>query len=196
MVVAQVSTGTKWDGRNRELRNALHLDGIPLKRHAIKIEELQKLYPHTIVKSNKVATAPFVLCLPYALGLPAIVKAKLGTTYTDVMLGKNLKIVGVPFAEWLMGGRLEPISQPKVGCIIFYFESAMWRHAGRLVGTDVVNSQWGVFPAYEHGVWEVPLSYGEEIRYYNMPSENEVARLFMEYGQLNDLCGVVPPQTN
>src|SRR5262245_19441018 len=53
-----------WDGKNQELRNALHLDGTPLSEHAIKIAELRRVHRHTIVQIYG-ATAPFSLRLPF-----------------------------------------------------------------------------------------------------------------------------------
>src|SRR5262249_58672219 len=110
----------------------------------------------------------------------------------DMRLGRSLKVVGRPLADWLRSGRLEPISQPNDCCLVFYFKSMTWCHAGRLVSADRVNSQWGVFPAYEHGMWEVPLSYGDEIRCYQMPAEREVVRLFLEFGSNGGPLGKIP----
>ena len=178
-----------WDGKNQELRNALHLDGTPLGEHAIKIAELRRLHHHTIVQIDE-ATAPFVFCLPYALNLCVSLTRVINKTYEQLIIGKNLRFVGLPFADWLLG-RLKPIDRPEPGCLIFYFKSTLWAHAGRFVRFGVVESKWGMFSAYEHGMWEIPLSYGDEICCYQMPGEREVVRLFLEFGlqiEAHSLC--------
>jgi|SRR5262245_14724740 len=169
-----------WDGKNQELRNALHLDGTPLGKHAIKIAELRRVHHHNIVPING-ATASFVFCLPYALNLCVSLTRVINKTYEQLIIGKNLRFVGLPFADWLRG-RLKPIDQPTPGCLVFYFRSALWSHAGRFVRFGVITSKWGMFPAYEHGMWEIPLSYGDQICCYQMPGEREVVRLFLEFG--------------
>jgi len=178
--LGQYSPLLTWDGKNQELRNALHFDGTPLGEHAIKITELRRLHHHTIVQIEG-ATAPFVFCLPYALNLCVSLTRVINKTYEQLIIGKNLKFVGLPFADWLLG-RLKPIDRPKPGCLVFYFQSAQWVHAGRFVRLGVVESKWGMFPAYEHGMWEIPLRYGDEICCYQMPGEREVVRLFLEFG--------------
>src|SRR5262245_5762579 len=170
----------RWDGKSQELRNALHLDGTPLREHASKIAELRRLHHHSIVPIDGDA-APFVFCLPYALNLCASLARVINKSYEELIIGKNLRFVGLPFADWLLG-RLTPIDRPEPGCLVFYFKPALWAHAGRLVRSGVVASKWGMFPAYEHGMWEIPLSYGDEIRCYQMPGERDVVRLFLEFG--------------
>src|SRR4029453_18148624 len=169
-----------WDGKNQGLRNALHLDGTPLGEHAIKIAELRRLHYHTIVPIAG-DTAPFVFCLPYALNLCVSLTRVINKTYEQLIIGKNLRFVGLPFADWLLG-RLKPINRPEPGCLVFYLKSTLWAHAGRFVRFGVVESKWGMFPAYEHGMWDIPLSYGHEICCYQMPGEREVVRLFLEFG--------------
>ena len=180
--IGQCSSLLTWDGKNQELRNALHLDGTPLSEHAIKIAELRRLHHHTIVQiDGATATAPFVFCLPYALNLCVSLPRVINKSYEELIIGKNLRFVGIPFADWLLG-RLTPIDRLEPGCLVFYFKSKLWAHAGRLVRFGVVESKWGMFPAYEHGMWEIPLSYGDEICCYQMPGEREVVRLFLEFG--------------
>ena len=169
-----------WDGKNEELRKALHLDGTPLGEHAIKIAELRRLHHHTIVPIDGDA-APFVFCLPYALNLCVSLTRVIYKTYEELIIGKNLRFVGLPFADWLLG-RLTPIDQPEPGCLVFYFKSTLWAHAGRFVRFGVVESKWGMFPAYQHGMWEIPLNYGNEICCYRMPGEREGVQLFLEFG--------------
>ena len=169
-----------WDRKNQGLRNALHLDGIPLGEHAIRIAELRRLHHHTIVRIDGEAP-PFVFCLPYALKLCVSLTRVINKTYKELIIGKNLWFVGIPFADWLVR-RLTPIDRPEPGCLVFYFRSKQWAHAGRFVRCGAVVSKWGMFPAYEHGMWEIPLSYGDEVRCYQMPGEHEVVRLFLEFG--------------
>jgi hypothetical protein len=170
---------SRWDGKNQELRNALHLDGTPLHEHAIKIAELRRRYHHTIVQLDG-DTAPFVFCLPYALNLCESLTRVISKSYKQLIIGKNLSFVGLPFADWLRE-RLKPIDRPEPGCLVFYFKARLWAHAGTFIRMGVVKSKWGMFPAYEHGIWEIPLIYGDEIHFYQRPGEREVVRLFLQF---------------
>jgi hypothetical protein len=60
---------------------------------------------------------------------------------------------------------------PLPGVIVLYFNN----------DRGEVLSKWGEFPVYQHGLWEVPASYGQDVKYFRLPNEEEVLRLFQEF---------------
>lgn len=45
-----------------------------------------------------------------------------------------------------------------------YFRGDIPSHFGRIQG-DMIRSKWGQGPAWNHGLWEVPHSYGDRVKY-------------------------------
>ena len=74
------------------------------------------------------------------------------------------------FAHWLIdNGLLEEISQAEAqrSDLVFYFGAdGRFKHAGLIAGDGRVISKWGVGHLYEHGLFEVPDSYGTEVRFF------------------------------
>jgi len=72
------------------------------------------------------------------------------------------------FAHWLLdNGLLEEVSQVDVqsGDIVLYFGGdGRFKHAGLSAGNGRVISKWGIGYLFEHGLLEVPDSYGSQVR--------------------------------
>lgn len=45
-----------------------------------------------------------------------------------------------------------------------YFRGAIPSHFGKIHG-DKIRSKWGQGPAWNHGLWEIPHSYGDRVKY-------------------------------
>jgi hypothetical protein len=58
--------------------------------------------------------------------------------------------------------------------LVVYESSGEPLHVGRVRGNRVV-SKWGPFHLYEHGLWEVPLSYGDTVSFFRVGPEAEEA---------------------
>lgn len=56
-----------------------------------------------------------------------------------------------------------------------------WKHVGVMNPDGAVNSKWGTFPVYKHGIEEVPDDYGSEVRFYRKPSQAEAISMFKEF---------------
>ncbi len=52
--------------------------------------------------------------------------------------------------------------------IVLYYEGDQLKHSGLRQGR-LVQSKWGDCHIWEHGVLEVPLSYGQRVVYYRLP---------------------------
>ena len=46
-----------------------------------------------------------------------------------------------------------------------------------------VESMWGTYPVYDHGLWEVPAAYGNDIRYFARPQQADALGLILAYAE-------------
>jgi hypothetical protein len=44
--------------------------------------------------------------------------------------------------------------------------------------------EWGTFPVYEHGLWEVPANYGDRVAVMQSLYPDDAYQLFLEYAAL------------
>lgn len=66
------------------------------------------------------------------------------------------------------------------GRVILYFKGGNTTHVGRMVGSRVI-SKWGKNPIYEHEIFEVPASYGDEYELFRQPSVGYITKGFVEF---------------
>jgi hypothetical protein len=77
------------------------------------------------------------------------------------------------FAVYLVDHYLEEIyeKETRMGDIVIYFKDGDPVHAG-IWDSGLVISKWGLYShLWKHGVCELPIEYGEEIRFYRSLSE-------------------------
>ena len=84
---------------------------------------------------------------------------------------------GADFAHWLIErGLLAEVSPADVqdGDLVFYFSSeGSFKHVGLRHSNGRVLSKWGVGHLYDHDLFEVPTSYGSDVRFYKrLPYED------------------------
>ncbi|TET47491.1 hypothetical protein E3J62_01285 [candidate division TA06 bacterium] len=48
--------------------------------------------------------------------------------------------------------------------VVVYFDKEVTKHLGKMCG-DRIESKWGQGHIWRHGLWEVPLSYGNTVKY-------------------------------
>ncbi len=83
--------------------------------------------------------------------------------------GQGRVYAGADFAHWLIArGLLMPLrsDDAQAGDLVFYFEDGQFKHAGMITGDGRVVSKWGSGQLYEHDLYEVPDSYGDDVRYF------------------------------
>jgi hypothetical protein len=59
--------------------------------------------------------------------------------------------------------------------IVLYFAGDQLTHAGRVVavackGELTIHSKWGPTEVHVHALWEVPLAYGDRVRFFSPPN--------------------------
>lgn len=97
---------------------------------------------------------------------------------------------GSDFAHWLInreGFSEKPLADAAPGDFIFYFHNGEFKHAGILSDKEQVISKWGIGQLYQHNIWELPSSYGNEIRIFTPLSENEAYYLFTLFAEENGI---------
>jgi hypothetical protein len=83
--------------------------------------------------------------------------------------GSGRVFAGAEFAHWLISrGMLTPLrpEDARAGDLVFYFRDRRFTHAGMLTDKGRVVSKWGTGQLYEHELYEVPDTYGDEVRYF------------------------------
>jgi hypothetical protein len=94
---------------------------------------------------------------------------------------------GTEFAHWLLkGNRLTLLPKYKVrrGDLVMYFRAGEFQHAGILGRAGRVISKWGTFLLCDHGLLEVPSSYGRAIRYFKRPTYEKAFDEFVAYARI------------
>lgn len=80
------------------------------------------------------------------------------------------------FAGCLVDHYLEEISEKetRTGDIVIYFKNGEPVHAG-IWDSGLVVSKWGLYShLWRHGICEIPIEYGDEIRFYRPLSEKTI----------------------
>jgi len=156
---------------DQRLRAALKLEGVLIGEHRKKVAEIGRSIAHTI---TYVESAEGANCVTYTLGLVS------HPNYRSI--ARTGIFAGTDFINWLLAGRrLDKLSHPAAGVVVLYFNNDRWTHLGVITASGEVLSKWGEFPVYQHGLWEVPASYGQDVKYFRLPNEEEVLRLFQEF---------------
>lgn len=119
-----------------------------------------------------------IVCFAFALGLADSALYRELVFQTHGKYGAN-----TPFMEWLLaGGKLSETDKPAAGDIVMYFDGNRPMHAGLLTeNPNIVLSKWGDIDLFEHNIWQVPLSYGSMLHYYNPLSTLQSEKYFTQY---------------
>ena len=97
--------------------------------------------------------------------------------------------LGRQFVQYLVDTRLDEISieDAKDGDHVLYIGSQI-EHAGK-VAQDAVESKWGKAHLWRHGVFEVPLRYGNTVRFFRQISQEESIQAFHQYARGHGAVG-------
>jgi len=121
-------------------------------------------------------------CLVYALDFvakPAYLRVAMLQQY-DVFAGKE-------FAQWLIKyGAIKEIQSSAVtgGSMAIYFDEVdVFTHIGIIIGKDRIRSKWGALGLFEHDLFDVPLNYGNSVKYFERISFDVAIKHFYEYAE-------------
>jgi len=126
-------------------------------------------------------------CYTYALGLDQ---------YDDFIsllraIDRHYKIempIQTDFIEFLLSqSALMQISNPANRDLIFYFKEGKPTHGGKIINfnsdTIEIESSWGDLGLFRHLLWDVPKSYGNEIRFFNPPNVQEIFNHYRSFAE-------------
>jgi hypothetical protein len=159
-------------------------EGAPVREHPTRIEALRVGYDHTIVVIESEHPIDQYTCGVHAFHLVG------DPTYLEVAgYGLGRTFAGAEFMTFALQNRLLTPRQSRAlpGDLIFYFQNGVFRHVGRMNTEARVISKWGTGWLYEHGVQEVPLNYGSDIRYFVGLDEEAALNLFIRYAESQGL---------
>ena len=167
-------------------------EDVPLQEHPALIVSLQEETNHSIVVVESEHPIERYTCAVHAFHLID------NAIYEEVAsFGLGLTFAGYEFINFLLErGLLTPRDGYSVlpDDLVLYFDNGVFRHVGRMKTHHRVLSKWGIGYLYEHLVCEVPLSYGEEIRYFVGPNEELSVNLFIQYAESKGFSFEWPPQ--
>ncbi len=114
-------------------------------------------------------------CIQYALGLQAPPPA------VECLCRHGAVFLGTDFLSWLVN-RLPSSAPNETGSLIVYLDGGAIKHVG--ISTDGrVASKWGGGHLWDHGIFEVPASYGDAVAFYRPPEARTAGDLFLDYAR-------------
>lgn len=91
---------------------------------------------------------------------------------------------GAEFANFLIDhGYLSEKTTSAPGLLAVYFDGGKFKHVGLLLSETRVESKWGIGHLYEHELFEVPISYGNDVRYFAPLSPEEAVTAFTDFAE-------------
>ena len=141
------------------------MTGVPdVAQHQALLDVVTRKYPNSIQIKDSAHPIDRYTCLMYALDF--VEKPE----YIDIAsYGLGHVFAGADFAMWLINSeRLSPVYPPYVqtGDLVFYFDKGRFKHVGLWDSNERVRSKWGLGHLYEHVLFEAPVSYGNEKKFY------------------------------
>lgn len=147
-----------------------NIDGHPLAIEALRVE-----FPHTIRFAISADPVLPQNCFEWALDLCREIAHWVGTCeLPDLFAGSKFVQELLPYLVPV------PESDATEGDLVLYFDGQMPTHAGLIKGSEVI-SKWGKGHIYQHGRLEVPISYGDTMRFYRKLPGSALTTRFVEY---------------
>lgn len=163
--------------RLRELLEEM-TESLATELHPARLDELSLEVPHGI----SILPPPFgepledFNCVMFALDLVDTIEdpsgRPFGRFYADTEFLSSLIDTG----KIVQTGEVE-------GALVIWFDNGRVRHVGLARDTGRAASKWGIGHLYEHGHFEIPKSYGNDVRFFEpLDSETAFHLLTRRYG--------------
>jgi len=148
--------------------------GIP-RKHPQNIASLSKDYPHSITlqsNPNYMDSTTDCFLFVFQANIPDELVKKIGKFYEDKDTSNRVDY----FLQLLDDGFIELHTLRKANDeVVVYFNDGVPTHFGRLEN-DLVISKWGIGLIWKHKLFEVPLSYGDAVKYSDGNIDNKVLK--------------------
>lgn len=158
-------------------RAELDIQDVTRVSHEAQVSDIALRYGRTIRFIDREDDDPVLIttCVTYALQVAQ------EPTFRRLLLAHVR--AGKDFMTWMMEGRLVSLPEGEVGSLICYLREGVWQHVGIVVDGCRIRSKWGKSPVYEHEAFDVPASYGDDVRYFQAISPSVATRLFVMFAR-------------
>jgi hypothetical protein len=147
---------------NAVLRKELQkiTDSEDISQHPTKISHLSSKFFHSIhpLSDYDPANRQNYNCFEYALDLHITCHYSVLVTLFALGVGLDYRFVNYLIQHEVLKQILS--SEVKLDDLLIYFHNDLPAHAGKWKGNNVI-SKWGKGLLYEHGIYEVPIKYGD-----------------------------------
>ena len=152
-----------------------------VSRHRELLTAIARACPHTVKILTSERPIRSYTCLMHVFGFDghrdnaAIARRCNGRVFA-----------GANYAHWLIdNSELEEIDPMRIraGDLAMYFNDGVFKHVGLIGGNDRLVSKWGIGNLYDHRTFEVPESYGSEVRYYRRLTVADAFQLFVAFAR-------------
>ena len=153
----------------------------PVSRHRALVEDRQSEYMHSIFAVDSKVDVDTYTCAVHAFDLIE------DPTYLKIA-NYNIReaFAGKKFVEFVLDNdlliELADTSQGS-GVLVMYFKNNKFEHIGIVNEGNQITSKWGRGLLWKHEIWEVPERYGNEKRFYALPSTCTGLDMFCEYAE-------------
>ena len=114
-------------------------------------------------------------CFAYSLGIEAL--PRYNALVDDRQHGA---LASSSFIEYLVKqGHMTEVAEAVFapGRAVLYYEGERITHGARILSETLLASKWGSGKVYQHGLWEVPLSYGNQCKFVAIPLPDRAVEL-------------------
>ena len=152
----------------------LETQGLDAFKHIDAVESLKTQFNHSIKSIAGRGWLPVYTCLVYVMGFNG------DATYSAAMKKASPKepFAGKEFFDWIVTNnhlmQIYDRSESAGDWIVYFNPHNQFKHIGILSDKKRVKSKWGELGLYDHEVFEVPASYGDDIKYFE-PIKYDVA---------------------
>ena len=147
---------------------------LDIQKHPALLEELRAKNRHAIEIVELADPDEDFNCVMFALDLIGSIVptcSPLGRYYMNTEFMQHL----------IYKSYVTPISSPEVGALVVYTRDEKISHVGVVQENGQVRSKWGVGHLYDHDVWEVPVSFGSDIRYFRGMDPDHAFEVFRAF---------------
>src|SRR5262249_40017491 len=168
------------------LRNAIedvilrYADDAGLLSQPVKIAQLAQQYPHSIHLLSATTPGPAAErfnCHTYALGMHESAEVRRHWT--------RLVFPNADFMHHLIESLLVEIEEPNDGTLVIYFGHGAAKRSGQW-WSGRLHSKWGNGHIWDHALHEVPIPYGDAVRFFRAPSRADAIGAYVAFAQSID----------
>ena len=153
----------------------------PVSRHRALVEDRRSEYMHSIFAVESKVDVDTYTCAVHAFDLIE------DPTYLKIA-NHNIReaFAGKKFVKYVLENKLLtalPKTSQGLSDLIIYFKNNEFKHIGKVNSGNRIISKWGRGLLWKHDIWEVPERYGNEKRFYALPSTCTGLDMFCEYAE-------------